>query len=508
MSLLKFASKVSAFTMLSRVLGFVRDTVFAMSFGAKSGFDLFLLAFRVPNMMRRIFAEGAFSQAFIPVLSEYEEKMPAEKADFLHAVYSGLGLITIALSVLVCVACEFILRYGQSWIQGFENPGRTFLFLRLLQITFPYLVLISITGFYTAALQAKKKFALAAFVPSFFNMILTAGAYLSSVYLAVPIYGVAMTVMIGGVCQCLLMWWGYMRAYEAPKWTLFRLNPGVFKMLKLMCAGMYGASVAQIGMGVDSVILSMLASGSISWVYYAERLSYLPLGVFGVSIATVLSPSLAKSNQEDKKEVFQKQVAWGVISSGMIGIPAAIGFSLLAEPIVTTLFFRGKFSLEDVRQTAAALQVFALGIPAYMWIKVFAGAFYARQETWVPVQCATIALGVNMLVACVGAYWLAHVGIAYAIAVSAYTNAGLLCWRLQQQGVFKFGAEDWSKLTKVCAASCFAVVGVWIVPAMHHWLSLSVLYQVIYLSAAALLSLSGYVGLLWMMALNWRSPEH
>jgi putative peptidoglycan lipid II flippase len=304
------------------------------------------------------------------------------------------------------------------------------------------------------------------------------------------------------------MWYGYVKMYSAPKLTFFRLNPGIFKMFKLMCAGMYGASVAQIGMGIDSIILSMLAAGSISWVYYAERLSYLPLGVFGVSIATVLSPSLARSSQAGQKEVFQKQVAWGVVSAGMIGIPAAIGLSLLAEPVVTTLFYRGKFSLEDVQQTAAALQIFSLGIPAYMWIKVFAGAFYARQETWIPVQCATAALGVNILVACVGSYWYAHIGIAYAVAVSAYTNAGLLYWRLHRQGVFQFKVGDLEKLAKVSCASAFVLVGVWVVPSMQYWLHLGMLHQVTYLSAALMISLLGYGGVLWALALDWRSPEY
>ena len=302
---------------------------------------------------------------------------------------------------------------------------------------------------------------MAAFAPSFFNIVLTAGAYFSSVYLSVPIYGAAATVMLGGLMQVGLMLHGYRKLYGMPTIALFQLNPGIFKMFKLMCAGMYGASVAQIGMGIDRSSLSMLAAGSVSWIYYAERLSYLPLGVFGVSIATVLSPSLLKvaSQVIDK---LSKQVAWGFVTSGMIAIPAAIGLCLLAEPIVMTLFYRGKFTLEDVRQTAAALQVFAVGIPAYMWLKVFAGAFYARQETWIPVQCATWSLLVNVIVGVIASYFIAHVGIACAVAASAYVNVGLLYQRLKQEGIFTFERNDISRVSKVCGASLCTLLGIWI----------------------------------------------
>lgn len=504
-SLIKFASKVSAFTMLSRVIGFVRDTVFAMSFGAKSGFDIFLLAFRIPNMMRRIFAEGAFSQAFIPVLAEYETKTPEEKQSFMNAVYSCLVLVTIALSVIVCGGCELVLRFGSGWL---ANNERMVLFFRLLQITFPYLVLITITGYYTAALQAKKHFTMAAFAPSFFNIILTAGAYLSSIYLAVPIYGAAATVMLGGFLQVGLMLYSYQKLYGLPTMVLFQLNPGIFKMLKLMCAGMYGASVAQIGISIDTIILSTLATGSISWIYYAERLSYLPLGVFGVSIATVLSPSLAKSSQSGNQQAFQKQIAWGFVTSVMIAIPAAIGLGLLAEPIVMTLFYRGKFTLEDVAQTAAALQIFAIGIPAYMWVKVFAGAFYARQETWIPVQCATWSLAINVVVGVIGSYLFAHVGIACAVATSAYVNAGLLYWRLKHENIFAFEQTDLTKVSKVCGASLCTLIGVWVIPPTSQWVGLTVKLQLSYLTAAMIIALSGYVMTLWSLALDWRSPEH
>lgn len=503
MSLVRFASKVSALTLLSRIIGFVRDAIFAHSFGAKSGFDLFLLAFKIPNMMRRIFAEGAFSQAFIPVLAEYEEKSPQQKKDFLNAVYSCLSLVTIALSLIVCVGCELVLRFGTSWLVG--NP-RMELFIRLLQLNFPYLVLITVAGFYTAALQAQKQFSLAAFAPSLFNIILAVGAYLSSIYLAVPIYGTAATVILGGLMQVALVGYGYIKQYGMPTLSLFRLDSGIFKLFRLMCAGMYGASVAQIGMGIDSIILSMLTVGSVSWIYYAERLSYLPLGVFGVSIATVLSPSLAKSCQANEAARFQKQVAWGVVSAGMIGIPSAIGLAILAKPIIITLFLRGKFTVNDVNQTAAALQVFAIGIPAYMWIKVFAGAFYARQETWIPVQCATLALCVNVLIGCVGALYLGHIGIAYAVVGSAYTNAGLLYWRLQTSKVFILTPYDLAKLYKVSLASLFTLVGVCWIPALSLWMDLTVVWQLIYLSSALCISLVGYAGLLWAFALDWRSP--
>ena len=503
MSLLKYASKVSAFTLLSRFLGYFRDAIFAMSFGAKSGFDLFLLAFKTPNMMRRIFAEGAFSQAFIPVLAEYEEKSHDDKQAFLDAVFSCLCMVTLALSVIVCLSCEILIRLKLQWLIESE---RLFLFVRLLQITFPYVVLITLSGFYTAALQAKKQFTLAAFAPSFFNIILTAGAYLSSIYLSVPIYGAAVTVMVAGLLQMGLMYREYMKFYQSSKTMVFQLSPGIFKMFRLMCAGMYGASVAQIGMGIDSIILSSLAAGSVSWIYYAERLSYLPLGVFGVSIATVLSPSLAKSTQAGKQSVFQSQVAWGVVSAGMIAIPSAIGLCILAKPVVTTLFLRGKFTLEDVNQTAAALQVFAIGIPAYMWIKVFAGAFYARQETWIPVQCATVALFVNVIVGCIGAYCFAHVGIAYAVAVSAYVNAGLLYWRLHQSDVFSFSRSDMLKMGKVASSSLFTLIGISVIPDMHLWTQMSVTWQIGYLSCALMVSGLGYAIMLWMMALDWRSP--
>ena len=258
-----------------------------------------------------------------------------------------------------------------------------------------------------------------------------------------------------------MVWLGYRRYYPGLRLVFQVSDPGLWKVLSLMVAAVYGASVSQIGLIVDNSILSTLASGSVSWMYYAERLSYLPLGVFGVAMTTVLVPALASSMYKKNEESYKSQISWGIKGATLIGLPAAITLSILAQPITIVLFYYGKFSWHDVLQTSGALAILALGVPAFMIVKVLNSAFYARQDTWTPVRYATYALVVNIIIACLGVRFWQHKSIALAIVCSAYTNMFFLLRGLYQKNIFTISMElarDLGKIHLACIPLAFSLI--------------------------------------------------
>lgn len=459
-------------TMISRVLGLIRDVVVAGYFGASGASDAFFVAFKIPNFLRRLFAEGAFAQAFVPVLSEYRSQRDLTAVQFLvNRTAGSLGFVLLLVTLLGSIGSPLLamLFAPGFYLSGSESFG---LAADMLRITFPYLMLISLTAFCGAVLNSYERFAVPAFTPVLLNVCLIGSAVYLSPLFDPPIMALAWGVLMAGTVQLL---------FQLPFLARLRLLPvpqagwkdeGVRRILKLMLPALFGVSVAQINLLLDTVLASFLQTGSVSWLYYSDRLAELPLGVFGIAIATVILPSLSRKHAEKSGDEFAKMLDWAVRMVLLIGIPSAVALILLAEPLLTTLFHYGEMTDRDVSMAAMSLRAYGLGLLAFMLIKVLAPGYFSRQDTKTPVKIAVKAMVANMVFNLILVFPLAHAGLALATALSAFMNAGWLLHGLIKQGVFKWqsGWLKWS-LQLVCANALMAAVVLLFAPAASDWLS-------------------------------------
>lgn len=459
-------------TMISRVLGLIRDVVVAGYFGASGASDAFFVAFKIPNFLRRLFAEGAFAQAFVPVLSEYRSQRDLTAVQFLvNRTAGSLGFVLLLVTLLGSIGSPLLamLFAPGFYLSGSESFG---LAADMLRITFPYLMLISLTAFCGAILNSYERFAVPAFTPVLLNVCLIGSAVYLSPLFDPPIMALAWGVLMAGTVQLL---------FQLPFLARLRLLPvpqagwkdeGVRRILKLMLPALFGVSVAQINLLLDTVLASFLQTGSVSWLYYSDRLAELPLGVFGIAIATVILPSLSRKHAEKSGDEFAKMLDWAVRMVLLIGIPSAVALILLAEPLLTTLFHYGEMTDRDVSMAAMSLRAYGLGLLAFMLIKVLAPGYFSRQDTKTPVKIAVKAMVANMVFNLILIFPLAHAGLALATALSAFMNAGWLLHGLIKQGVFKWqsGWLKWS-LQLVCANALMAAVILLFAPAASDWLS-------------------------------------
>lgn len=429
--LLKKTSIVALMTLLSRLLGFARDIFFASLFGAGGALDAFVIAFKIPNFFRRLFGEGAFSQAFVPILSQLRAKESEETVyDFACRVYGCLSLVLVLLVAVFEVLSPVVITV---FAPGFlHDPDRYQLASSLLRWTIPYIFLISLTAMSAGILNTYQRFALPAFAPVLLNVAFIGCSLWWAPHTQQPIMVLGYAVIIGGVLQLLIQLPALAKINMLPKFKWGFSDPQVKRVLKLMVPALFGVSVAQISLLVDNWFASFLPAGSISWLYYSDRMTYLPLGVFGVAIATVVLPNLSK--QFDDAKQYSKTLDWALRSVLFVGVPSAVGLMLLSKLILTVLFMHGAFTAYDVNMTTHSLLAFAFGLPAFMLIKVLASAFYSRQNIKTPVKVAAWSLLLNLIGNCVLIHWLAHAGLALSSSIAAYFNAillYLLLWRNQ-----------------------------------------------------------------------------
>ena len=424
-------------TMLSRVLGFIRDMIIAHLFGAVAGVDAFFVAFKIPNFMRRLFAEGAFSQAFVPVLSEYQKNQSQDEVrQFINVTAGNLGIILGVVTVLAIFAAPLLVTL---FAPGFDHGQARFILASdMLRLTFPYLMLISLTAMAGAVLNTYGAFAVPAFTPVFLNLSLIGAAVYLAPHLDEPIKALAWGVLLAGVVQLAFQLPFLHQKGLLPRPQLARDHEGVNRVLKLMLPALFGVSVAQINLMLGTIFASFLQVGSVSWLYYSDRLMSFPLGVFGVALSTVILPQLSRQHATKSNDDFSKTLVWAVRSVLLIGVPAAIGLYLLAGPLLTTLFNYGKFTTHDVMMARLSLMAFSIGVPAFMLIKVLASAFYAQQNIKTPVKIGVIAMLSNIVLNVVFIKPYAHMGIALATSISAIINAGLLFYYLHQRDMFRF----------------------------------------------------------------------
>ena len=481
MGLLRSASVFSGLTLVSRLFGLVRDQILAIVFGPGAGLDAFWVAFKIPNFMRRLFAEGAFSQAFVPVLGEYKvQQGDTAVRELISRVSGSLALVLLGITIVGMVVFPWlILKYGPMAI---DNEQKLVLTADMLVLTLPYILFISLTALAGGVLNTYKRFAVPAFTPVFLNLCLIG----VSLWLA-PMFpegsevmALAWGVFIAGIVQ-LLFQFPFLAKLGLLRWPKYGFNhPGVKQIIRLMLPAIVGSAVVQINLMIDLIIAyTLLPDSSVSWLTFSDRLVEFPLGVFGIAIATVILPSLSQHHAKTDPDKFSRVMDWGIRWSLLIGLPSMVGLLLLAGPLLTTLFNYGAFTQHDVLMSQMSLFAYAAGLLAFIWVKVLTPGFYSRQDTKTPVRIAVLAMFTNIVLNLAFVLpWMhyglpgAHTGLAIATTIAAFLNAGLLFLTLKRQGVYKLEA-GWGRLL----LQIFAALGLMFallffgVPELGEWFS-------------------------------------
>lgn len=516
-NLLKSSLVVSAMTFVSRILGLVRDVVLAHFIGASLFADVFLLAQKIPNFMRRLFAEGAFSQAFVPVLNEtltHDNHQAVQQ--LVNRVASLLGTILLLITILGVLGSNGL---ASVFGFGFVGDSQKFPLLSLMiKVTFPYLMFISLTAFAGGILNSYQHFAGPAITPVFLNVSLITAAVFVAPNLEMPVMALPWAVFVAGVVQLLFQLPFLWKLDLLPRpvllispnsWKLHWQDSRVRKMIQLLTPALFGVSVVQINLLLDSMIASFLKTGSISWLYYSDRLLEFPLGIFGIAIATVVLPSLSRKHSENSGEDFSNILDWSLKLVLMIGIPAAVAMIFLAEPLMLTLFQRGEFTPLDATLASQSLIAYSVGLIFFMLIKVLAPGYYARQDTKTPVKIALKAVVANMILNIILFYPLAHVGLALATSLSAMLNASLLFWGLKNSGIYHKG-HPWMKWSLQVFLS---TVVMWFAlkqlsPELKLWQENGTGFRIQWMSILVISGMAVYTITLWLSGVRFRQLIH
>jgi putative peptidoglycan lipid II flippase len=507
--LLRSTFTVGGMTLLSRVFGLLRDITIATLFGASGGTDAFLVAFKIPNFMRRLFGEGAFSLAFVPVLSEYKEKHDtATLKDLINHVAGTLGGFLLLLSVLGMVFAPALVYIFAPGFAG--NAGQLELTADLLRITFPYIFFIALVAFSGGILNSFHQFALPAFTPVLLNICLIASAFFLAPYFDEPLMALAWGVAIAGLLQLLIQFPALIKLGLMPVPKIKRGHEGVKKIVRLMIPAIFGSSVAQINLLLDTVIASFLVTGSVTWLYYSDRLLEFPLGVLGIAIATVILPTLSQQHSRASAEQFNQTLNWALRLVAIIAIPAGVGLFILAGPILSSLFEYGKFTTDDTYFASLSLMAYMLGLPALIAIKILAPGYYARQDTRTPVRIGIIAMVCNMFLNIAFVvpmvmldYEAPHVGLALATSISGYINATLLYNGLRKKDIFQpqSGWTAWLFRT-VIASTAMAAAIIWLSPDASQWSQWQLIERLTNLLSIIISGAFVYFLMLWLQGLR------
>jgi len=436
MNLLRALAAVSSMTLLSRILGFARDAIIARVFGAGVSTDAFVVAFKLPNLLRRLFAEGAFSQAFVPILAEYRnQRGDAETHLLINRVATVLFVALMVVAALGVLGAPLVILMVAP---GFSAaPDKFALTVDLMRIVFPYIVFMSLVALAAGVLNTWSRFMLPAFTPVLLNVAMILAAVFAAPWFDPPIIALAWGAFLGGVLQLALQWHGLKRLGMLPRWDWAPKDPGVRRILKLMGPAALGVSVAQISLILNNVFASYLVTGSVSWLYYADRLMEFPSGMLGVALGTILLPSLAKHYADNDPGQYSKLLDWGLRMTLMLAAPAALALGLLAVPLIATLFYYGEFSAHDVEMTRWALVAYSVGLLGLILVKVLAPGFYARQNIKTPVKIAILTLVATQAMNLMFIWHLKHAGLALSIGLGACLNAAILLYKLRGQAIYQ-----------------------------------------------------------------------
>ncbi|MFD3299717.1 murein biosynthesis integral membrane protein MurJ [Aquipseudomonas alcaligenes] len=506
MNLLKSLAAVSSLTMVSRVLGFVRDTLIARIFGAGVASDAFVVAFKLPNLLRRIFAEGAFSQAFVPILAEYKTQQGEEATRTFLAYVAGLLTLVLALVTLLgMLAAPWIV-----WVSapGFaDEPERFALTVDLLRVTFPYILLISLSSLLGAVLNTWNRFSVPAFVPTLLNVSMIIFTVWLSPYFDPPIMALGWAVLVGGLAQFL---WQLPALKQVGMLVLPRLSlrdTGVWRVLRQMGPAVFGVSVGQISLIINTIFASFLVAGSVSWMYYADRLMELPSGVLGVALGTILLPALAKTYASADRADYSKLLDWGLRLCFLLVLPCTLALAIIAEPLIVSLFQYGKFTAHDSAMTQQALVAYSVGLLALILVKILAPGFYAQQNIKTPVRIAIVSLLATQAMNALFIFVidLRHAGLALSISLAACLNAGLLYWQLRRKGIY-LPQPGWAKFLAKLVLAVLVMVAVLLV-LMHYmpaWEEGGMLLRLLRLGVLVAAGASAYFAVLALLGFRPR----
>lgn len=504
MNLLKALATVGSMTFISRILGFVRDLLIARIFGAGMATDAFFVAFKIPNLLRRISAEGAFSQAFVPILAEYKnQRSQGETRALINHVATLLGLFLVAVSILGMLAAPWVVQVSAP---GFVTDQSKFqLTTELLRITFPYIFFISLVSLAGGILNTYGNFSVPAFTPVWLNVAFITAALLIAPYFDNSIHVLAWAVFAGGILQLLFQIPSLYKLGLMPKFSLNMQDEGVWRILKLMGPAIFGVSIAQISLLINTVFASLLITGSVSWLYYADRLMEFPTGLLGVALGTILLPSLSKSVADQADGEYSQLLDWGLRLTFMLAIPAAVALAVLSTPLITSLFFYGKFDAHDVEMTRQALVAYSVGLVGLILVKVLAPAFYSRQNVKTPVKIAIFTLVTTQLMNLLFVFGLElkHAGLALSIGLGACLNAGLLYYFLRKSATYQPQAGWLAFFAKIVFA---ALVMAWVIHTIAgadtHWLQYGLWQKLGRLAVLLVAGVTSYFAVLYLLGIR------
>lgn len=510
MNLLRALATVSGMTLLSRILGFVRDFVIARTFGAGLLTDAFFVAFKLPNLLRRLFAEGAFSQAFVPILGEYKNQQGEARTQLLlNNIATVLVFALVGVTLLGVLAAPWLV-----WLSapGFAADSDKFaITVALTRITFPYILFMSLVAMAAGILNTWSRFALPAFTPVLLNLSFIGMSLFAAPWFDPPILALGWAVFLGGTLQLALQLPALAKIGMLPRpscnlrqaWA----DEGVRRVLRLMAPATLGVSVSQISLLLNTVFASFLVSGSVSWLYYADRLMEFPAGMLGAALGTILLPSLSKYHASANMEEYSRLLDWGLRLTLLLALPAALGLALLATPLISTLFFHGAFSALDVEQTRRALVAYSVGLTGMILVKVLAPGFYARQNIKTPVKIALLSLvvtqGLNLVL--VFGLNLGHAGLALSIGLAACLNALLLYLGLRRHQIY-IPQPGWLGFSfKLGVALAIMGAGLWWgMGSGSRWLTYSVMERLLHLSLLVIAGACIYFATLWLCGFRLR----
>lgn len=502
MNLLKALATVGSMTFFSRILGFVRDTLVARVFGAGIYTDAFFIAFKIPNLLRRMFAEGAFSQAFVPVLAEYKERRGHEATEVLVShVATVLSLVLLLITVLGILAAPWVVYVSAP---GFHtSPDKFDLTVRLLRITFPYIVFISLASLAGAVLNTYGRFSIPAFTPTLLNVSFIVFSLFFVPYFDPPIMALAWAVFIGGVLQLFFQAPYLFKLGFRLRFSLDWKDEGVWRIIKLMGPAMFGVSIAQISLLINTIFASFLETGSVSWLYYADRLMEFPTGVLGVALGTILLPSLSKTYADGADGEYSKLLDWGLRLTFLLALPAAAALAVLAVPLIAALFKYGRFGTHDLWMTQQALVAYSLGLLGLIMVKVLAPGFYARQNIKTPVKIAISTLLATQAMNLIFIWPLKHAGLALAIGLGACMNAGLLYYHLRRSGIFQ-PQPGWATFLRrlLVAVGAMSLVLWFGMGDTESWLHYAFLQKILRLTLLVAGGAATYFAVLWLQGLR------